>query len=187
MMLGGSPSQLVWMITWTSEMSGSASSGMWPMAQIPAITNSNTPVKTRNRLRAHHSMTRLITLHSSRRIECEVFAHDYLSVLSARDRHLPRAARSQIAAAFIEAASLVTRMDRRFHGSHSHLLHSWHEECDGHLRASNRLSVARSELDANRIAAFVWWRRIGRQFDRRLRLCRRVHGGRCARSRRWGR
>src|SRR5258708_39296579 len=91
MMLGGSPSQLVWMITWTSEMSGSASSGMCPMAQMPAITNSNTPVKTRNRLRAHHSIVRLITLHASRRIEREVFAHYDLSVLSGGCRFPPPA------------------------------------------------------------------------------------------------
>src|SRR5712692_5534035 len=40
-------------------MSGSASRGMWPMDQMPAMTSKNTLVKTRKRLRAHHSMIRL--------------------------------------------------------------------------------------------------------------------------------
>src|ERR1700687_3152888 len=106
---------------------------MWPIAQIPASTSKSTPVKTRNRLRAHHSMIRLITLHSSRRVEREVLAHDDLSVLSGRDRYLPRAARSQIAVAFIQAAPLIARIDDCFHGSHSHVWHSRHEECDRHL------------------------------------------------------
>src|ERR1700678_920914 len=138
---------------------------MWPIAQIPANTNNNTPVKTRKRLRAHHSMVRLITLHSSRRIEREVLAHDDLSVSSGGDRYLPCAARSQLAGAFVHAAALVTRLDHGFHGSHPHLLHCRHEECDRYLGAVHWLSVTRSKLHANRIAAFVWWRRLGRQFD----------------------
>src|SRR6267143_489647 len=44
------------MITCTSEMSGSASSGMWPIDQIPVSVSSNTPVKTRNRLCAHRDL-----------------------------------------------------------------------------------------------------------------------------------
>src|SRR5260370_19386914 len=116
-------------------MSGSASSGMCPMAQMPAITSSNTPVKTRNRLRAHHSMVRLITLHSSRRIEREVLAHDDLSVLSGGDRYLPRAARSPGATAFVHAPALVTRVDHRFHGSHPHPLHFRPERRDHYLGA----------------------------------------------------
>src|SRR5712671_57881 len=142
-------------------MSGSASSGMCPTAQIPAITNSNTPVKTRKRLRAHHSMIRLITLHSSRRIEREVLAHDYLSVSSGRDCYLPRTTRSQATPTFIKAAALVTRIDHRFHCGHSHPLHGRHEECHGDLHARNRLAVAGSELHTNGVVPFMWRRRIG--------------------------
>src|SRR5882762_8931106 len=143
MMLGGDPSQLVWMMTCTSEISGRASSGMWPIDQMPAITNSKTPVNTRNRLRAHHSMVRLITLHSSRRIECEVLAHDDLSVLSGRDGHLPRATGAQVTVAFIQTATFVTRMDNGFHGGHSHVCHGGHKECNRDLSASNWFPVAR--------------------------------------------
>src|SRR5258706_2893884 len=108
-------------------MSGRASSGMWPIDQMPAITSSNTPVNTRNRLRAHHSMVRLITLHSSRRIEREVLAHDDLSVLGGRDGHLPRATRAQISAAFVEAATPLRPVHHGFHCGHPHVLHRRHE------------------------------------------------------------
>src|SRR5467141_707121 len=50
------------MITCTSEMSGRASSGTCPMDQIPASVSRSTPVKTRKRLWAHHSMIREITI-----------------------------------------------------------------------------------------------------------------------------
>src|SRR6266851_1004796 len=149
---------------------------MCPIAQMPASTNSSTPVKTRNRLRAHHSIVRLITLHSSRRIEREVLAHDDLSVLSGGDRYLPREARSQDATAFVHATALVTRVDHGFHGSHPHLLHCRHEERDRYLGAVHWLAVIRSKLHANRIAASVRWRRLGRQFDCGLRLCWCTHG-----------
>src|SRR5580704_1509049 len=151
---------------------------------MPAITSRSTPVKTRNRLRAHHSMVRLITLHSSRRIEREVLAHDDLSVLSGGDRYLPRAARSELAAAFVHATSLVSRVYHGFHGSHPHLLHCRHEECDRYLGAVHWHSVTRSKPHVNLVAAFVWWRRIGRQFDCRLRLCWCIHGCRCTGTRR---
>src|SRR5581483_3894593 len=61
MMLGGSPSQFVWTMTCTSEMSGRASSGMRLIDQMPANTSRATPVNTRKRFRAHHSIVRLIT------------------------------------------------------------------------------------------------------------------------------
>src|ERR1700687_4709687 len=124
---------------------------MRPIAQMPASTNSNTPVKTRNRLRAHHSMVRLITLHSSRRIEREVLAHDDLSVLSGCARSLPRPARSELATAFVHATALVTRVDHRFHGGHPHLLHCRHEECDRYLSAVYWFFVTRSKVYPNLI------------------------------------
>src|SRR5947208_2137525 len=61
-MLGGSPSQLVWMITCTSEMSGSASSGIWLMDQIPARVSRTTPVKIKKRFCAQHSIIRETTV-----------------------------------------------------------------------------------------------------------------------------
>ena len=67
MTLGGSPAHAVWMITCTSLMSGSASSGTCCMDHIPASSEQNGAVKTRNGLRAHHSMIReIITCLPSR-------------------------------------------------------------------------------------------------------------------------
>src|SRR5205814_3249747 len=43
-------------ITWTSEISGTASSGVRVMAQIPDNVRTTVPVKTRNRFDAHQSI-----------------------------------------------------------------------------------------------------------------------------------
>src|SRR5919201_6363093 len=47
-------------ITWTSEMSGTASSGVLVIAQMPQTDRTTVPVNTRNRLAAHQSMIRSI-------------------------------------------------------------------------------------------------------------------------------
>src|SRR5437667_2034917 len=47
-------------ITCTSEMSGTASSGVFVMAQMPQTVRIRVPVNTRNRLDAHQSMIRPI-------------------------------------------------------------------------------------------------------------------------------
>src|SRR5712691_6232037 len=86
---GGSPSQLVWMITCTSEMSGSASRGMRCIDQMPAMTSRNVAVKTRNRLRAHHSIIHVIKLHSSRGVKVELLAGNYAPVLADGNRDHP--------------------------------------------------------------------------------------------------
>src|SRR5712691_9653623 len=49
-------------ITCTSEMSGTASSGVLAMAQMPHTVRITVPVNTRNRLDAHQSMIRSIML-----------------------------------------------------------------------------------------------------------------------------
>src|SRR5260370_20943978 len=90
------------MITCTSEMSGRASRGIRFMDQMPAITSRKVPVNTRNRLRAHHSMIQLITLHPSCSVHRELLGHDYSSVLASDNRDLPRPAPSQITLSFIQ-------------------------------------------------------------------------------------
>src|SRR5262245_55926678 len=139
MMLGGSPSQLVWTMTSTSEISGSASSGMCPSDQIPAMTRSNVPVKTRNRLRAHHSIIQLITLHPSGGVDGKLPAGDHDAVLTGCDRHLPSSARTEVAFTCVEAISFVAKVDTRVHGCHSHSRHGRHEERHIHLGAGDRV------------------------------------------------
>src|SRR5579883_3245633 len=115
------------MMTWTSEMSGRASSGMCPMDQIPAITRRNVPVNTKKRLCAHHSMIQLITLHSSCSVHRELLARDHSAVLTGNDRNLPSPARAQLALAFIKAVALVGEIDAGLHRCHSHGGHRCHE------------------------------------------------------------
>src|SRR5947208_2291078 len=58
MTFGGRPGHEVCTMTCTSEMSGRASSGTLCSDQMPASTRTSTPMKTRKRLLAHHSITR---------------------------------------------------------------------------------------------------------------------------------
>src|SRR5215510_2899516 len=60
MMSGLRPVHSVATITCTSEMSGTASSGVDVMVQIPHTVSATVPVNTRNRLLAHQSMILLI-------------------------------------------------------------------------------------------------------------------------------
>src|SRR5215470_7291400 len=53
-------------ITCTSEMSGTASSGVLFIAQMPQTVRTTVPVNTRNRLDAHQSMIRSIMRDSAR-------------------------------------------------------------------------------------------------------------------------
>src|SRR5215472_2839120 len=160
MMLGGSPSQLVWTMTSTSEMSGSASSGIRPSDQIPAMTRSNVPVKTRNRLRAHHSITQLITLHPSGGVDGKLPAGDHDAVLTGCDRHLPSSARSEVGFTFVQAISLVAKIDTRLHGCHSHRRHGRHEERDIDLGAGNRVPADPCHFYPKDIAALAGRRRV---------------------------
>src|SRR5437867_10582222 len=108
------------MITCTSEISGRASSGIWPMDQIPASVSSNTPVKTRNRLCAHHSMIREIMIHTPRGIQCHLLAGNRLPILLRADAHLPSAAGAEVTFSFVHSAAFVGSVDYSFHRGHSH-------------------------------------------------------------------
>src|SRR6266576_3830603 len=164
------------MITCTSEMSGSASSGMWPIDQIPASVRRSTPVKTRKRLCAHNSMIREITLHTSRGVNGELLVSDGLSVLLRADGDLPRSARAEITLAFVHSATFIAGSDDSLHCSHPHRGHCCHIEGHGHTRTPDWLSIPSCDLYADGVAAFV--RRIGirRQLHIGLLLCRCIHG-----------
>src|SRR6266446_4931996 len=95
------------MMTCTSEISGSASSGMRRIDQIPASTRSNVPVKTRKRFFAHQSIQRAITLHSSRGVDAQLLAGDGLAVLFRDDGDLPRPAAVELGRSFIKTIPFV--------------------------------------------------------------------------------
>src|SRR6267378_3131580 len=92
------------MMTCTSEISGSASSGIRRSDQIPASTRSSVPVKTRKRFFAHQSIQRAITLHSSRGVDAQLFAGDGLPVLLCDNGDLPGAATVELGRSFIREA-----------------------------------------------------------------------------------
>src|SRR5579859_3635254 len=155
MMLGGCPSQFVWMITCTSEMSGSASSGMLLMDHIPASTMATVPVKTRKRLFAHHSMIREIMSHASRGVHRQLLVHDGAAILLCGDRDLPCPAGAEFAVAFVQTGVFIGAVDHSFHRRHSHRRHGRHEEGDRHLRSGNRRSLVIGKFHAEDVAALV--------------------------------
>src|SRR2546425_9171008 len=64
MMSGLRPIHSVETMTWTSEISGTASSGVCLIAQMPQTVRITVPVNTRNRFDAHQSMMRSIMIRS---------------------------------------------------------------------------------------------------------------------------
>src|SRR5579863_4766881 len=100
MRLGGWPIHSVWMITWTSEMSGSASSGIRLSDQMPPSTSASTPKKRIKRLALHQSIVLSITLLSSHRHRAagghvHLLARDRMAIFRRRDRQTPGAAARQ--------------------------------------------------------------------------------------------
>src|SRR5579864_261703 len=116
MMLGGSPIHSVRMTTWTSEISGSASSGMRRSAQIPARTSASVPVKTRKRLRVHQSIQRVITLRPPFRRHVQLLPGEGLAVTLRDDRHLPRSTRFKLAPSLVNAPAAIAEREVRAHG-----------------------------------------------------------------------
>src|SRR6266436_9085132 len=92
-------------MTSTSEISGKASSGMRRSPKMPASTRNSVPVKTRKRFRAHQSIHRAITLHSSRGVHTELFAGDSLAVFPRHNRDLPSSTAFKLAGTFVDARS----------------------------------------------------------------------------------
>src|SRR6478736_1871794 len=130
MRLGGCPAHGVCTMTWTSEMSGKASSGMRRKDQIPASTSSSVPVNTRKRFCAHQSIQREITLHSSRGVHAELFAGDDLAVLLRKNRDLPCSAAVEFPRALIEPVAFFCERNLRAHRGHAHRRHGGHGKSD---------------------------------------------------------
>src|SRR5215472_13292678 len=107
MRLGGWPAQLVCTMTWTSEMSGNASRGMFRSDQIPVSTIRSVATKTRKRLSAHQSIQRAITLHPSRGVQVQLLCRDRLPVLLCEDGHLPRSTAIELSGALVHPVSIV--------------------------------------------------------------------------------
>src|SRR5437763_1531556 len=167
-------------------MSGNASRGIRCIDQMPAMTSRNVAVKTRNRLRAHHSIIHVITLHSSRGVDGERLAGNYAPVLAGGDCDLPSSPGAEIAFDLIHAPAFVGEIHADLHRRHAHGRHSSHEKGDIDLCTADGSSAGCSQLYAENIAALLRRGGIGSKLGVRLRSSfRAVHGNSLARSRRW--
>src|SRR5258708_2394834 len=97
-------------ITCTSEISGTASSGVCVIAQMPQTVRITVPVNTRNRFEAHQSMIRSIigiapSLDAVRLLgrEGHFLLTDFLAALFDAERRGPRARHHHVAHAHIHA------------------------------------------------------------------------------------
>src|ERR1700719_1317434 len=92
-------------ITWTSEISGTASSGVRVIAQMPHTVRMTVPVNTRNRLPAHQSMIRSIMIVAPSLAASQVLLRgqrqrllaDFLAVLFYAQGHIPLARHHHVA------------------------------------------------------------------------------------------
>src|SRR6266851_4897755 len=159
-------------MTSTSEISGNASSGILRRDQIPASTSKSVPVKTRKRFRAHQSIHRPITLHSSRGVHAQLLAGDHLPILLRQDCGLPRSTASKLARTFVDAFAFFAECNRSSHRRHSHLWHRGHEERNRNICAGNRRATRIRELYAEDVAPLAWRTWLRSEFGARLR---RIH------------
>src|SRR5215469_793994 len=182
MRLGGWPAQLVCTMTCTSEISGSASRGIFRNDQIPASTSRSVATKTRKRFSAHQSIQRAITLHPPRNIQPELFCRDRLSILFRQDTDLPRSSAIELCETLVDSVSFFGESDRCPHGGHAHRRHCRHGERDRDVRARKRSAACISKLHSNNVAPTPWRSRVGREFGACLR--RVCCAGTCAGRRR---
>src|SRR5215469_12532272 len=140
-------------MTCTSEISGSASKGMFRNDQIPASTSRRVATKTRKRFSAHQSIQRAITLHPSRGVQAELLRCNGLPALLRNDSYLPRSAAFELSGAFVSSVAFVCESSWGTHCSHAHRRHGWHKECDGDFRPGNGGAARVSEFHANEVAA----------------------------------
>src|ERR1035438_5027301 len=159
MMSGGCPGQLVRMMTWTSEMSGSASRGIFRRDQMPARVSMETIANTRKRFREHSSMIREIISHAALSIDAEFLHCRELAVLLHRDGYLPRSSHGQFLGALVKSAGFVCEFRSRIHCGHSHLRHGRHEECYCDIGSWYYCSIAAGEIDSKPVRSLA--RRIG--------------------------
>src|ERR1700704_6286188 len=107
------PIHSVEMMTWTSEISGTASSGVFVIAQMPHTVTITVPVNTRNRLDAHQSMIRSIMRNAPRRStplrslggESELLLPDLFSLFLDADGDVPGARHHHVRHAHVHAGA----------------------------------------------------------------------------------
>src|SRR5688572_16217507 len=126
MMSGLRPVHSVATITWTSEMSGTASSGVAVMAHAPHSVKTIVPVNTRTRFPVHQSMIFGIT--RSPRDDGELPLPDWLTLPADRDGHIPAAAHRYQTATAVHAATHGRERDLVLHRRHVHRRHRGHEQ-----------------------------------------------------------
>src|SRR3989304_1612674 len=128
MMVGGWPGHSVRTITWTSEMSGSASSGMPRRAKIPASTSKAVPVRTRKRFCAHQPIQRAITLHPSCGVHRHLPGADHLSAATRGDGDLPGSPGLERGSTLVISVASFAQTAFRPHLGHAHDGHGGDEE-----------------------------------------------------------
>src|SRR5262249_30703249 len=158
---GGCPAQLVWTMTCTSEISGSASKGMFRNDQIPASTSRSVATKTRKRFSAHQSIQRAITLHPSRGVQTELFCCDRLPVLFREDGDLPSSSAVQLGRALVHSVSFFGEREWGAHGRHTHRWHGWHEERDGDFCTGKWSATCIAQFHADDVGPATERSRIG--------------------------
>src|SRR3990172_9299905 len=118
------PGHSVDTMTCTSEMSGTASSGVLSIAHPPHAASARAVVNTRNRLCAHHEMMDSIMRHPpgtrheapgtwSLRHQSELSRSDPLAVAQHGDRAVPAAEHGHAHRASVHAAAGVRSEERR--------------------------------------------------------------------------
>src|ERR1700675_1576121 len=85
-------------------------------------------MKTRKRFRAHQSIHREITLHTSCGVDAQLLARNYLTILFGEDCALPNSSALKLSRSFIEAVAIVAESDRYAHRCHAHCGHCRHEK-----------------------------------------------------------
>src|SRR5712672_645646 len=123
-------------MTWTSEMSGTASSGVFVIAQMPHRVTMTVPVNTRNRFDAHQSMIRSIMTKALRSTpscsllhrQRELFLADALPVLHDVDGDVPCAGHHHVALTGVRAVVHGFQLDGVLHLRHLHRGHCRHDE-----------------------------------------------------------
>src|SRR5258705_13605227 len=144
MMSGLRPIHSVETMTCTSEMSGTASSGVAVIAQMPHSVSTTVPVNTRKRLPAHQSMIRAITWLSCPgllRGHRQLFRRELLSAPHRHHRHVPFARHHHLPFSPVDAIASGREVRFRSHLGHLHLRHGGHVELRRHRRVIHRLPV----------------------------------------------
>src|SRR5918996_3596098 len=172
------PGHSVAMMTWTSEMSGTASSGVVTIAHTPTTARTAVPVKTRKRLSVHHSMSREIMgpeirtwfdVSRSSGEQGELATRQGSATSRYRDGHIPAAGHRDLAGAAVRSVACVRQPGFAPHRRVVHRRHRGHEEGGRHVGVGHRLTGGILDDDLERRIANA--RRIGLRAKRDAQAC----------------